>query len=291
MALVELLPEVTKFVESGPKMTIGGKQLEAASGRVFEAIDPSTGNAFAEVPRGESDDVDDAVGAAGEADHRLADGEFAVHRSVGPDYLRRRSHHLGDGKQPLHACVVRGAGIVEELQEVHRVGFEDVHGFETPHPIVVLPQRRFVIEPRGLLRANRLLLGRVAVVQVDREDLSEEITAVFVMEAQPFEQEPVADVAKAERIAGFRPSLPPNGMLKGTPALSVVKRAVLATKPLNTAEMERALAGAGVSLSPTSRPPHAIVIPARIATANRAKRRQMPQAIAVSPPSGPPGNS
>ena len=67
MALVELLPEVTKFIESGPKMTIGGKQLEAASGRAFETIDPSTGGAFAEVPRGESADVDSAVGAAREA--------------------------------------------------------------------------------------------------------------------------------------------------------------------------------------------------------------------------------
>ena len=67
MALVELLPEVTKFIESGPKMTIGGKQLDAASGRVFEAIDPSTGQAVAEVPRGESPDVDAAVNAAREA--------------------------------------------------------------------------------------------------------------------------------------------------------------------------------------------------------------------------------
>ena len=67
MALVELLPEVTKFIEAGPKMTIGGKQLDAASGRVFEAIDPSTGQAVAEVPRGESPDVDAAVNAAREA--------------------------------------------------------------------------------------------------------------------------------------------------------------------------------------------------------------------------------
>jgi acyl-CoA reductase-like NAD-dependent aldehyde dehydrogenase len=67
MAIVELLPEVTKFIESGPKMTIGGQQLDAASGRVFEAIDPSTGQVAAEVPRGESLDVDAAVRAAREA--------------------------------------------------------------------------------------------------------------------------------------------------------------------------------------------------------------------------------
>jgi hypothetical protein len=94
---------------------------------------------------------------------------------------------------------------------------------------------------------NRLLLGRVAVVQVDREDLSEEIAAVFVMEPRPYEQEPVADAAEAERIAGFRPSLPPAGTVKGTPKLSVVRRSVLETRPLNTADIERALTAAGVS--------------------------------------------
>jgi hypothetical protein len=103
--------------------------------------------------------------------------------------------------------------------------------------------------PRALAQQlwDRLLLGRVAVVQVDSEDLSDEVTAVFIMEPRPFDQEPVADVAEAERIAGFRPLLPPAGVLKGAPALSVVKRAVLATRPLKTADMERALARAGVS--------------------------------------------
>jgi hypothetical protein len=103
--------------------------------------------------------------------------------------------------------------------------------------------------PRALAQQlwDRLQLGRVAVVQVDREDLPDEIAGVFVMEPRPFDQEPVADEAAAERIAGFRPRLPPNGILNGKPALSIVKRAVLATRPLKTADMERALASAGVS--------------------------------------------
>jgi acyl-CoA reductase-like NAD-dependent aldehyde dehydrogenase len=67
MALVELLPEVTKFIEAAPKMTIGGKQMEAVSGRSFEAIDPSTGRPLTEVPRGETADVDSAVSAARQA--------------------------------------------------------------------------------------------------------------------------------------------------------------------------------------------------------------------------------
>jgi acyl-CoA reductase-like NAD-dependent aldehyde dehydrogenase len=67
MAQVELLGEVTKFVEGSPQMMIGGRRTGAASGKTFEAVDPSSGKAFAEVPRGEVADVDAAVAAAREA--------------------------------------------------------------------------------------------------------------------------------------------------------------------------------------------------------------------------------
>jgi hypothetical protein len=103
--------------------------------------------------------------------------------------------------------------------------------------------------PRALAQQvwDRLLLGRIAVVQVDSEGVSEEIASVFIMEPRPTTQDPVADEAAAERIAGFRPLLPPDGILKGKPTLSIVKRSVLATRPLKTADIERALASAGVS--------------------------------------------
>jgi len=42
MAQVELLPEVAKFLESAPKMWIGGKPADASSGETFEVRDPST---------------------------------------------------------------------------------------------------------------------------------------------------------------------------------------------------------------------------------------------------------
>jgi hypothetical protein len=103
--------------------------------------------------------------------------------------------------------------------------------------------------PRAMAQElwNRLLLGRVAVVQVDSEGVSDEVTAMFIMEPGTFDQAPVADVAEAERIAGFRPALPPAGILKGTPALAVVHRVTLATKPLKTSDMKRALASAGAA--------------------------------------------
>jgi hypothetical protein len=103
--------------------------------------------------------------------------------------------------------------------------------------------------PRALAQQvwDRLVLARIAVVQVDGEGVDDEIASVFTMDSAPYEQEPVADAAEAERIAGFRPLLPPDGILKGKPALSIVRRSVLTTKPLKTADIERALATARVS--------------------------------------------
>ena len=66
MATTELLPEVTKFVES-PKMTIGGKSVDAVKGETFDSIDPATGKPLTGVPRGGVEDVDAAVAAAREA--------------------------------------------------------------------------------------------------------------------------------------------------------------------------------------------------------------------------------
>jgi acyl-CoA reductase-like NAD-dependent aldehyde dehydrogenase len=67
MAQVELLAEVTKFVERRPKMTIGGAAVEASSNQTFEVFNPSTGEVITEVPRGDAADIDAAVGAARES--------------------------------------------------------------------------------------------------------------------------------------------------------------------------------------------------------------------------------
>src|ERR671919_1003606 len=64
---VELIPEVTKFVEGSPAMMIGGRSTEADSGDTFEVIDPATGSVLTHVPRGGQTDVDAAVAAAREA--------------------------------------------------------------------------------------------------------------------------------------------------------------------------------------------------------------------------------
>jgi acyl-CoA reductase-like NAD-dependent aldehyde dehydrogenase len=64
MAEVELLPEVTKFLESGPKMVIDGKEVDALSGETFDTINPSEGTVLAQLPRAAAGDVDAAVAAA-----------------------------------------------------------------------------------------------------------------------------------------------------------------------------------------------------------------------------------
>ncbi|MDQ4145252.1 MAG: aldehyde dehydrogenase family protein [Actinomycetota bacterium] len=67
MAQIELLPEVTKFIEGSPQMIIGGHRVGAHSGETFEVVDPASGKALTEVPRGDVGDVDRAVAAAREA--------------------------------------------------------------------------------------------------------------------------------------------------------------------------------------------------------------------------------
>jgi acyl-CoA reductase-like NAD-dependent aldehyde dehydrogenase len=64
MAKAELLPEITRFVEEPPRMMIGGRAVEAASGQTLDVVDPSTGQVLTRVPRGATEDVDAAVDAA-----------------------------------------------------------------------------------------------------------------------------------------------------------------------------------------------------------------------------------
>ena len=95
---------------------------------------------------------------------------------------------------------------------------------------------------------DRLVLGRVAVIQANRHDLPDSVVEAFTMgDRQPWTTTAVKDVAEAERVAGFRPSLPPPGVLSGTPQLSVVPKVVFSTRPLKIVEIKQALAAVGAS--------------------------------------------
>ena len=93
---------------------------------------------------------------------------------------------------------------------------------------------------------DRLTLGHIEVIDTARTDLPESVTDALVMKPQPWEEESVRDLDEARRIVVFRPSLPPSHVLAGTPRLSVIRKATLATAPLKVAEIEHALAIAGV---------------------------------------------
>ncbi len=67
----ELLPEVTEFFASGPLGgVVGGQQVAAANGEVFQTRDPGTGRTLAEVCALQPEDVDRAVRTADEAFRR-----------------------------------------------------------------------------------------------------------------------------------------------------------------------------------------------------------------------------
>jgi aldehyde dehydrogenase (NAD+) len=67
-ALPDALSDAARTFASGPhRLVIGGERPEAADGRTFETLDPSTAQTIAEVPHAGAEDVDRAVGAAREA--------------------------------------------------------------------------------------------------------------------------------------------------------------------------------------------------------------------------------
>lgn len=61
------LPPVPTFVGGSKKLLIGGKWVEARSGKVFDAINPATGQTLCRLAQGDAGDVDLAVSAARKA--------------------------------------------------------------------------------------------------------------------------------------------------------------------------------------------------------------------------------
>ena len=63
--LPEALSEPARAFAAGPhRLIVGGERPEAADGRTFQTVDPSTGRPIGEVPQAGAADVDRAVGAA-----------------------------------------------------------------------------------------------------------------------------------------------------------------------------------------------------------------------------------
>ncbi len=90
MAIAEDL-EVASFLRQQPKkLFIGGKWVEAASGKTFDTIDPSTGEVLAKVAEGGAEDIDRAVAAARKAH------ESGVWRDLPPAERAKALWRIGD---------------------------------------------------------------------------------------------------------------------------------------------------------------------------------------------------
>lgn len=92
---------------------------------------------------------------------------------------------------------------------------------------------------------DRLTLVRVEVVPV-AQDNPVQPEKVFDFKEEGDEPISVQDVVEAERIAGFRPLLPPPDVVPGTPELKVIKHEVMSST-VRVVDLERALAASGVT--------------------------------------------
>src|SRR5262245_60667742 len=92
---------------------------------------------------------------------------------------------------------------------------------------------------------DRLTLVRVEVVPV-AQDNPVQPEKLFDFKEEGDQPINVQDAVEAERIAGFRPLLPPPDVIPGTPELKVIKHEVMSST-VRVADLERALAATGVT--------------------------------------------
>jgi hypothetical protein len=92
---------------------------------------------------------------------------------------------------------------------------------------------------------DRLSLGRIEVVRSTRNDLPQPVNP-FDWKEDNDEPIVVHDANDAERVAGFRPLLPPPSVVAGTPKLSVSRRGVMSAT-VRVTDLERALAATGIA--------------------------------------------
>jgi hypothetical protein len=91
-----------------------------------------------------------------------------------------------------------------------------------------------------------ITLGRIEIVRVNFDDLPDEARSLFAQQlGDTAPPRPVATENEAAAIAGFVPRLPPDGVLPGKPALTVLAPMVHGTT-IRIADVELALEKAGV---------------------------------------------
>src|SRR2546423_15199595 len=89
---------------SSYKNIVGGEWVDSASGETMEVVNPATGEAIAEVPRGTKDDADRAVEAAKKALPEWLETTPAERAEGLPQRAARPSEHAPEltGPRPPH---------------------------------------------------------------------------------------------------------------------------------------------------------------------------------------------
>jgi acyl-CoA reductase-like NAD-dependent aldehyde dehydrogenase len=214
------------------RMTVGGKAVDALSGRTFESQNPYTGQAWAIVPDGGPEDVDAAVAAARAA----LEGEWGAltgfARSV---LLRRLADLLGENAERLARLEVADSGKLyrEMLGQLNVLGAwynyyaglaDKLEGRQipTPNPNYLVYTRR---EPVGVVAAITPWNSPLLLMTWK---LAPALAAGCTVVVKPSEHAPVSTLAFMELAeqAGFPP-----GVLNVVTGLSREVGAALAGHP------------------------------------------------------------
>jgi aldehyde dehydrogenase (NAD+) len=195
------------------RMTIGGKPVDAVSGRTFASPNPYTGEAWADIPDGGPEDVDLAVAAARAA----LDGEWgAMTGFARAALLRRLGDVIGENAERLARLEVSDSGKLyrEMIGQTTALGgwyhyfaglADKVEGRQIPSP-----------NPAYLVYTRREPVGVVAAITPWNSPLllmtwklAPALAAGCTVVVKPSEHSPASTLAFAELVAeaGFPPGV------------------------------------------------------------------------------------
>jgi phenylacetaldehyde dehydrogenase len=164
MAVMELDQRVAELATHPRKLLIGGKWVEAASGKTFTTVNPATGEPLAEVAWGEAEDIDRAVAAAraafeGPWRRMTASDRGRVIWKIG-DLILENTEELAeleslDNGKPIGVARVADVPLAADLFHYMAGWATKITGDTFPISVIYAPDARFhaytVKEPVGVV--------------------------------------------------------------------------------------------------------------------------------------------